>query len=130
MKTTTLSVALLISSVLAATPVTAKTLYLNNGDEIEYQSAWKDEGRIYVLINRDTVVDFSPQEIDQKKSFKAKKAKKAIKHKRVPKKPKAPPSPALVSGSGKGEQKQPAPAAQPAPTPKPAAPAVPPASKK
>lgn len=127
MKTTTFVVALLTASLFAAAPLAAKTLYLTNGDQIEYKSTWRQDGRVYVLINRDTLVDFSPREIDMKKSFKAKKVKKAIKHKRLPKKPTVP-SPPLVSG--KVEQKQSATAAQPAAPKQPAPAAAPQPGKK
>ncbi|HEY6838886.1 MAG TPA: hypothetical protein VI389_09105 [Geobacteraceae bacterium] len=117
MKATTLVVTLLAATLLAAAPLAAKTLYLTNGDRIEYKSVWRQDGRLYVLINRDTLVDFSPKEVDMKKSFKAKKVKKAIKHKkRAPQKPLAP-SPSLISG--KGDPQKTAPATPPAAAPKP-----------
>lgn len=60
--------------------VMAKTVYLKNGDEIECQNVWKEKGRINVLVNRDTLLDFAPNEVDLDKTFGHKPVKKKIKH--------------------------------------------------
>lgn len=60
----------------------AKTFYLKNGDQIEYQRYWKKDGRIHVLLNRDTEVEFSPKEVDLKNTKKAAKLEKKIRHKK------------------------------------------------
>ncbi len=52
-----------------AQPVTARTFYLKNGEEIDYQQSWKKNGRIYVLVNRDTLIDFAPEEVDMQKTY-------------------------------------------------------------
>jgi len=60
--------------------VLAKTVYLKNGDEIDCQKVWKEGGRINVLINRDTLIDFAPGDVNQDKTFGHKPVKKKIRH--------------------------------------------------
>lgn len=73
----------------------AKTFYLENGGQIECQSYRQKGGRIFVLINRDTEVEFAVAEVDLHKTVKAAgKEKKKARHKkrahhRVAAKPKA-----------------------------------------
>lgn len=53
-----------------ATPaLAASTVYLKDGGRITARSAWRAHGRVYVLITRDTLTDFSPAEIDLKRTF-------------------------------------------------------------
>lgn len=47
----------------------APTVYLKDGGIIRARSVWRSEGRVYVLVNRDTLTDFSPAEIDLKRTF-------------------------------------------------------------
>lgn len=111
----------------------AKTFYLKNGEQIEYQRYWQKEGRVYLQINRDTLVDFAPEEVDLEKTVKAAKTgvvKKKAKHKMHVKRHAA--QKAAKPATPAAEGKQPVPAAQPAPAPQPApamkpAPAVKPA---
>jgi hypothetical protein len=63
-----------------AKPVLARTFYLKNGEEINYQKSWKKNGRIYVLINRDTLIDFAPEEVNLKKTYHHGVSKKRVKH--------------------------------------------------
>lgn len=58
----------------------AKTVYLKNGDEIDCLKVWKEGGRINVLINRDTLVDFAPGEVDLNKTIGHRPVKKKVKH--------------------------------------------------
>ncbi|HYS43733.1 MAG TPA: hypothetical protein VEM32_07100, partial [Geobacteraceae bacterium] len=63
----------------------AKTFYLKNGEQIKYQRYWQKEGRVYLLINRDTLVDFAPEEVDLEQTAKAAKTgvvKKKVAHKK------------------------------------------------
>ena len=59
----------------------AKTFYLKNGEEIEYQSYRQKNATIYLLINRDTEVEFPVNEVDLAKTVKAAAESKKMKHK-------------------------------------------------
>ncbi len=114
---------IVLVTVLAATlccvpQLWAKTFYLKNGEEIEYQRYWQKEGRVYVLINRDTLVDFAPEEVDLAKTAKAAKAKKKAQHRKPAKRVhrKAVPAPS----DSRVREMKPAPGANPAPVVKPA----------
>ncbi|GEM_PF-4410033 len=69
---TLVSIALLLS----AGAATAKTFYLKDGATIEYRRVWQQGGVIHVLINRDTLVSFMPEEVDLKRSLRAAGLKK------------------------------------------------------
>lgn len=71
-----LSFLFLLSVLFTAGPAPAKTFYLSDGSTIEYKRFWKQGDRIFVLINRDTLVDFAPEEVDQRRTLKAAKLKK------------------------------------------------------
>ena len=59
---------LLLNTVLA-TVVLARPVYLADGGIIQAQKVWQEEGRVYVLVNRDSLIHFSPEEINLKKTF-------------------------------------------------------------
>jgi hypothetical protein len=61
-------------------PASAKTVYLKNGDEIDCLKVWKEGGKINVLVNRDTLIDFTKDEVDLNKTFGHKPLKKKVKH--------------------------------------------------
>ncbi|HEX8960622.1 MAG TPA: DUF5684 domain-containing protein [Geobacteraceae bacterium] len=85
MKRLIILVTVLAASLCCVPQLWAKTFYLKNGEEIEYKSYWQKQGRVYVLINRDTLVDFAPGEVDLAKTAKAAKAgeaKKKVRHKK------------------------------------------------
>lgn len=63
-----LLLALLLNASLA-TMALARPVYLADGGIIQAQKVWKEEGRIYVLLNRDSLITFSPEEINLKKTF-------------------------------------------------------------
>lgn len=67
--------ALLLNATLA-TVALARPVYLADGGIIEAQRVWQEEGEVFVLLNRDSLITFSPEEIDLKKTF-AKKWKNA-----------------------------------------------------
>lgn len=127
-----LSVVLVVlAAVLFVSPqLWAKTFYLKNGDEIEYQSYRQKDGAISVLINRDTEVDFPLDEVDLEKTAKAaaEEEKKAAAAAKKAKKKKGVKRPAVHRGAkpkpgkaapAKAGEKKPAPAASPAPAAKP-----------
>jgi thioester reductase-like protein len=113
----------------------AKTFYLKNGEEIEYQSYRQKDAMIYLLINRDTEVEFPVNEVDLAKTLKAvgesKKikhklhakrcsARKAVKHAVPSKKKETPPATTRTSAANPAPSKKPPPAAMPVPVVKPA----------
>jgi hypothetical protein len=52
-----------------ATPSLAAKVYLKDGSVINAESAWHSQGKVQVLVNRDTLVTFLPAEVDQKRTF-------------------------------------------------------------
>lgn len=61
-------------------PSSARTVYLKNGDEIDCRNVWMEKGKVNVLINRDTLIDFTRDEVDLNKTFGHKPLKKKVKH--------------------------------------------------
>lgn len=64
----------LLALMLAMTIGTAQAagvrqVYLNDGGVVACQSAWRDAGRVLVLINRDTLVTLGRDEVDLTKTF-------------------------------------------------------------
>ena len=120
----------LAASLCIAPQLEAKTFYLKNGEQIKYKRYWQKDGRINVLITRDTLVDFAPEEVDMEKTLKAAKtgvAKKKVTHKKHLKRHAVPK--AAKPACPAAEEKKPVPAALPPaaakPLPvKPAPPAV------
>ncbi len=54
----------------SATPVLAeRTVYLKEGGTISAKSVWRAKGKVHVLVNRDTLTEFSLSEIDLKRTF-------------------------------------------------------------
>ncbi len=84
---------LLLSILLTAGVAPAKTFYLRDGATIQYKRMWTQGGRVYVLINRDTLVDFAPEEVDQRRTLKAAGLKKfpRLTAKKKPARPENPP---------------------------------------
>lgn len=113
-----LLLALLLNATLA-TMALARPVYLADGGIIQAQKVWKEEGRIYVLLNRDSLITFSPEEINLKKTFTQKRQKPALKPVEKDIKAPAPAAPVVPAATAKA----PAPAAPlPAAAVKPAAP--------
>lgn len=71
-----LLLALLLNASLA-TMALARAVYLADGGIIQAQKVWKEEGRIYLLLNRDSLITFTPEEINLKKTF-AKKTRTTV----------------------------------------------------
>ena len=63
-----LLLALLLNATLA-TGVLARSVYLADGGKIEAQKVWQEDGRIYLLLNRDSLIFFSPEEINLQKTL-------------------------------------------------------------
>ena len=47
----------------------AKLVYLKDGGVIKAQKVWRSEGKVHVLVNRDTLADFNNSEVNLKKTF-------------------------------------------------------------
>jgi hypothetical protein len=60
---------MLVLCAVAAPVWAAPVVYLKNGGSIRAKSVWRSHGRLYVLVNRDTLTDFSAAEIDLKRTF-------------------------------------------------------------
>ena len=127
-----LLLALLLNATLA-TVVLARSVYLADGGIIEAQKVWQEEGRVYVLVNRDSLINFSPEEINLQKTFAKKQQKPTKKVAKV--KPVSPPVKTAVAPAVAKEAAVVKPAtvatAASAPTPEKVTPAVPaPVAKK
>ena len=64
-----LLLALLVASAFVTPAFAAHTVYLQEGGTIRAQSVWRTKGKVHVLVNRDTLTEFSPSEIDLKRTF-------------------------------------------------------------
>jgi hypothetical protein len=81
-------IVLLCCTILLAAAVQAKTpkeVYLKDGGIIECQKVWRANGKVMGLVNRDTLVDLSRDEVDLQKTF-AEKPVKGVKKGTVRKK--------------------------------------------
>jgi len=66
----------------AAPALAARAVYLKDGGIISAKSVWKSGGKVHVLVNRDTLTEFAPSEIDLKRTF-IRKHRAVRKHHRV-----------------------------------------------
>lgn len=57
----------------AAPVLAARTVYLKEGGTISAKSVWRTKDKVHVLVNRDTLTEFSASEIDLKRTFARKK---------------------------------------------------------
>ena len=87
-----------------------KEVYLKDGGIIKCQKIWRADGKVMVLVNRDTLVDLSKNEVDLRKTF-GKKPVKAVKKKTKLKKKVAPETAAANPGAVSEPQPQPGAAA-------------------
>lgn len=60
---------LLLLGVLFATTAFARPVYLKDGTVIQAQQVWQEDDRVYVLVNRDSLIFFYPEEVSLKKTF-------------------------------------------------------------
>jgi hypothetical protein len=69
-----------------ATLAQAVTVYLKDGGTIDAERVWRDKSTVYVLVNKEDLVELAPQEVELKKTFgkKAPKAQRAKKQHRRP----------------------------------------------
>jgi hypothetical protein len=61
--------AVLALCISASPALAAQTVYLKEGGKISAQSVWRTKGKVHVLVNRDTLTEFSSAEIDLKRTF-------------------------------------------------------------
>ena len=60
----------LLAVCVSATPVMAsRTVYLKEGGTISAKSVWRTKDKVHVLVNRDTLTEFTASEIDLKRTF-------------------------------------------------------------
>jgi hypothetical protein len=88
-----------------ATPSLAARVYLKDGGVINAKSVWHSEGKVHVLVNRDTLAEFLPAEVDLKRTFpKRRHAAHGRPHAVIPQKAAAAPAEAAApqKTSGKG----------------------------
>ncbi|KAB0668256.1 hypothetical protein F6V30_16485 [Oryzomonas sagensis] len=52
-----------------ATPSLAAKVYLKDGGVIGARSVWRSPGKVHVLVNRDTLTEYAPSEVDMKRTF-------------------------------------------------------------
>jgi hypothetical protein len=90
----------LCCTILLAAAVQARTLkevYLRDGGIINCQKVWQENGKVMVLVNRDTLLDLSKSEVDLKKTF-ARKPAQAVKKTKSSKKAASKPAAAVQQG--------------------------------
>lgn len=89
-----------------ATPSLAARVYLKEGGMIDARSVWRSPGKVHVLVNRDTLTEYAPTEIDMKRTFpKGRRSVRRLPHTAMPGKGAAvAPAQAIVprKTSGKG----------------------------
>jgi hypothetical protein len=76
----------LLMATLTTPAIAEKLVYLKEGGVIRAKSAWRSGGRVHVLVNRDTLTEFTPAEIDMKRTFAGKVSKarhRAATHRRA-----------------------------------------------
>ncbi|WP_298439272.1 DUF5684 domain-containing protein [Geobacter sp.] len=64
-----LAAALVILSAVALHAATLRSVHLTDGSVIQCQSVWKNDGKVMILVNRDTLVELPRDEVDLKKTF-------------------------------------------------------------
>ncbi|HIJ81866.1 MAG TPA: hypothetical protein HPP76_09170 [Desulfuromonadales bacterium] len=64
----------LIFSVLTTPAFAARQVYLKDGGVISAKSVWRTKGKVHVLVNRDTLTEFSTSEINLKRTFPRRRA--------------------------------------------------------
>ncbi|WP_298266625.1 DUF5684 domain-containing protein [Geobacter sp.] len=64
-----LAAALAILSAVALHAATLRSVHLTDGSVIQCQSVWKNDGKVMILVNRDTLVELPRDEVDLKKTF-------------------------------------------------------------
>lgn len=88
----------------SATPsLAARTVYLKEGGTISAKSAWRTKGTVHVLVNRDTLTEFSASEIDLKRTF-ARKKRVTRKHATLVTAPQAAPGGAVLPQPATGSK--------------------------
>lgn len=56
-------------------PASAGTVYLKDGSRIEKAKAWREKGRVTVLVNRYSITSFDNSEVNLKRTFPVRKKK-------------------------------------------------------
>ncbi|RII25672.1 MAG: hypothetical protein CXR30_17950 [Geobacter sp.] len=59
----------LVLCTLATSAQAGQKVYLKDGGIIQAKAVWRSHGMVHVLINRDTLPEFAPNELDMKRTF-------------------------------------------------------------
>lgn len=70
-KRNALSAIFFVVLLLLSTAASAMTVYMKNGDEIDAASAWQKDGKVFVKVNRDVLLDFPSAEVSLDMTFAA-----------------------------------------------------------
>jgi len=65
-----------VLSVFIAADAMAARVFLKDGSVVQCQSFWRSKDTVYVKVNRDVLLEFSPGEVNTKRTFSARPAKK------------------------------------------------------
>jgi hypothetical protein len=61
--------AALVLCTLASPAIAARMVYLKDGGVIQAKAVWRSHGKVRVLVNRDTLTEFWPEELNMKLTF-------------------------------------------------------------
>ena len=64
-----LVIMVLLLSALTVPAFAARLVYLKDGGVIQALSAWRNKGKVQVLVNRESMVEFNIAELDMKRTF-------------------------------------------------------------
>lgn len=64
-------------AVFVASDAMAARVFLKDGSVVQCQSFWRSKDTVYVMVNRDVMLEFSAGEVNTKKTFRARPVKKA-----------------------------------------------------
>ena len=59
----------LVLCTLATSAQASRNVYLKDGGMIQAKAVWRSHGMVHVLVNRDTLTKFAPNELDMKRTF-------------------------------------------------------------
>ncbi|MBT0652978.1 DUF5684 domain-containing protein [Geomobilimonas luticola] len=63
-------------AVFIASDAMAARVFLKDGSVVQCQSFWRSKDTVYVMVNRDVMLEFSPGDVNIKKTFRARPVKK------------------------------------------------------
>jgi len=66
-------------SVVFAAEAPARPVYLSDGGIVQAQAVWRSGGKVYVQVNKESLIIFYPDEVNLEKTFDKKRRKPAAK---------------------------------------------------